>query len=190
MTEFLILACPACSTLNRFPRDKLAAGNAWNAASASGSPLFADIPSPSSAKTFEAHAAKSATFPLRDFPIDFGRNRWDRMLAPTTAERWAPNDRERPQGSLEAHSGRARARRLPSQRPGAGRRVYAALASQTLKAIELGGAYCNLLALVRELLTASQPIAEAGQNSPSQANLRYRNIAGRLAALKPDRSTF
>ena len=66
MTDALILACPACSTLNRFPRDKLEAGNAGKCGQC-GSPLFAGHPVALDAKTFEAHAAKSDIPVLVDF---------------------------------------------------------------------------------------------------------------------------
>jgi len=126
---------------------------------------------------------------LRDFPIDNGRNRWDRMLA----SYYGGDDGLETivkdlKAALKPQWATARTE-VAKSATGRRQESHAALASQTLKAIESGGAYCNLLALVRELLTASQPIAEAGQNSLIQANLRYRNIAGRLAALKPDRST-
>ena len=58
MTDSLILACPACSTLNRFPREKLEAGNAGKCGQC-GSPLFAGRPVALDARSFEAHAAKS-----------------------------------------------------------------------------------------------------------------------------------
>ena len=127
---------------------------------------------------------------LRDFPIHNGRNRWDRMLA----SYYGGDDGLETivkdlKAALKPQWASARTE-VAKSATGRRQESHAALASQTLKAIESGGAYCNLLALVRELLTASQPIAEAGQNSLIQANLRYRNIAGRLAALKPDRSTF
>ena len=66
MTEALILACPSCSTLNRFPRNKLEAGNAGKCGQC-GSPLFAGHPVALDAKSFEAHAAKSDIPVLVDF---------------------------------------------------------------------------------------------------------------------------
>ena len=66
MTDSLILACPACNTLNRFPRDKLAAGNAGKCGQC-GSPLFAGHPVVLDARSFEAHAAKSDIPVLVDF---------------------------------------------------------------------------------------------------------------------------
>ncbi len=66
MTDSLILACPACSTLNRFPREKLEAGNAGKCGQC-GSPLFAGRPVALDARSFEAHAAKSDIPVLVDF---------------------------------------------------------------------------------------------------------------------------
>lgn len=66
MTDALILACPDCNTLNRFPRDKLAAGNAGKCGQC-GSPLFAGHPVALDARSFEAHAAKSDIPVLVDF---------------------------------------------------------------------------------------------------------------------------
>ena len=66
MTDALILACPACSTLNRFPREKLEAGNAGKCGQC-GSPLFAGRPVALDARSFEAHAAKSDIPVLVDF---------------------------------------------------------------------------------------------------------------------------
>ncbi|MDI1285826.1 MAG: thioredoxin TrxC [Reyranella sp.] len=66
MTDALLLACPACSTLNRFPREKLAAGSAGKCGQC-GSPLFAGHPVVLHATSFEAHAAKSDIPVLVDF---------------------------------------------------------------------------------------------------------------------------
>ena len=66
MTEALILACPACNTLNRFPQEKFAAGNAGKCGQC-GSPLFAGHPVVLDAGSFEAHAAKSDIPVLVDF---------------------------------------------------------------------------------------------------------------------------
>ena len=66
MPDALILACPDCNTLNRFPRDKLAAGNAGKCGQC-GSPLFAGHPVALDARSFEAHAAKSDIPVLVDF---------------------------------------------------------------------------------------------------------------------------
>lgn len=66
MTDALLLACPSCSTLNRFPREKLAAGGAGKCGQC-GAPLFAGHPVALDARTFEAHAAKSDIPVLVDF---------------------------------------------------------------------------------------------------------------------------
>lgn len=66
MTDALLLACPSCSTLNRFPREKLAAGNAGKCGHC-GSPLFSGHPVALDANSFEAHAAKSDIPVLVDF---------------------------------------------------------------------------------------------------------------------------
>lgn len=66
MTDALILACPACNTLNRFPREKLATGNAGKCGQC-GSPLFAGHPVALDAGNFEAHANKSDIPVLVDF---------------------------------------------------------------------------------------------------------------------------
>ena len=66
MTDALLLACPSCSTLNRFPREKLAAGGAGKCGQC-GAPLFAGHPVALDARTFEAHAAKSDSPVLVDF---------------------------------------------------------------------------------------------------------------------------
>jgi thioredoxin 2 len=58
MTESLIVACPACNTLNRAPRDKLVAGASGKCGNC-GKPLFEGHPVALDAKSFEAHAAKS-----------------------------------------------------------------------------------------------------------------------------------
>jgi hypothetical protein len=127
---------------------------------------------------------------LRDFPMHDGRNRWDRMLANYYGG----------EGGLETIVKDLKAALKPQWAIGrtevakstAGRRQedHAALAARTLRAIESGGAYYNLIELLRALITATQPTNEAGQNSLTKANLRYRGIAGRLAALKPNRDFF
>ena len=66
MTDALILACPRCSTLNRFPRGRLAAGNKGKCGQC-GSPLFDGHPVALDASSFEAHAAKSDLPVLVDF---------------------------------------------------------------------------------------------------------------------------
>jgi hypothetical protein len=60
----------------------------------------------------------------------------------------------------------------------------------TLAKINRGGAYCELPDLVSKLLTVTQPTGEQGQTAQIDAHLRYRAIAGRLAALSPTRSPF
>ena len=66
MTEALLLACPRCSTLTRFPRERLAAGNKGKCGQC-GSPLFDGHPVALDASSFEAHAAKSDLPVLVDF---------------------------------------------------------------------------------------------------------------------------
>ena len=66
MAEALIVACPSCNTLNRAPREKLAAGAAASAATA-GAPLFEGHPVALNAQSFETHAAKSDIPLLVDF---------------------------------------------------------------------------------------------------------------------------
>ncbi|MGZ5910886.1 MAG: hypothetical protein ACXWLB_13510 [Reyranella sp.] len=138
---------------------------------------------------------------LRDFPIHQGRNLWDQMLA-----KYYGGDRGleaivadfkaalKPAGTKWVMGRRDG---TPGTKPATARREvdHASLASQTLQAIESGGAYCNLPELLRQLLAATRPtggpIGEAKeQNSLIQANHRYRDIARRLAALKPDRKPF
>ena len=63
MVDALLLACPGCSTLNRFPREKFEAGKCGQC----GSPLFAGHPVALDARSFEAHAAKSDIPLLVDF---------------------------------------------------------------------------------------------------------------------------
>jgi thioredoxin 2 len=66
MTESLIVACPACNTLNRAPREKLAAGVGGKCGHC-GAPLFSGHPVALNAESFEAHAAKSDVPLLVDF---------------------------------------------------------------------------------------------------------------------------
>jgi thioredoxin 2 len=66
MTETLIVACPSCNTLNRAPRDKLAAGSRGKCGQC-GSPLFQGHPVALDARGFEIHAAKSDLPLLVDF---------------------------------------------------------------------------------------------------------------------------
>ena len=58
MSEAVIVACPACNTLNRAPSDKLAAGNRGKCGNC-GSPLFEGHPVALNAGSFETHASKS-----------------------------------------------------------------------------------------------------------------------------------
>ena len=66
MTDALLLACPRCSTLNRFPRERLAAGSKGKCGQC-GSPLFDGHPVALDARSFEAHATKSDLPVLVDF---------------------------------------------------------------------------------------------------------------------------
>lgn len=70
MTDRLIIACPSCSTLNRAPREKLAAGSDQSSRGKCGNcgaPLFEGHPLALDARTFEAHAGKSDVPLLVDF---------------------------------------------------------------------------------------------------------------------------
>ncbi len=58
MAESLLVACPTCNTLNRAPREKLAAGASGKCGNC-GSPLFGGHPVALNAQSFETHAAKS-----------------------------------------------------------------------------------------------------------------------------------
>ncbi len=66
MSEALIVACPVCNTLNRVPREKLAAGPGGKCGQC-GAPLFGGHPVALTSQTFEAHAAKSDIPLLVDF---------------------------------------------------------------------------------------------------------------------------
>ena len=66
MAEALIVACPACNTLNRVPRERLAAGPGGKCGQC-GSPLFEGHPVALDAGSFETHAAKSDIPLLVDF---------------------------------------------------------------------------------------------------------------------------
>jgi thioredoxin 2 len=66
MTERLIVACPACNTLNRAPRDKLATGSGGKCGEC-GAPLFEGHPVALNARSFDAHAVKSDIPLLVDF---------------------------------------------------------------------------------------------------------------------------
>ncbi|KHK91128.1 thioredoxin TrxC [Novosphingobium malaysiense] len=64
MTDTLIIACPACASLNRVPREKLAQGGKCGRCS---SPLFDGHPVTLTAANFDAHAARSGIPLLVDF---------------------------------------------------------------------------------------------------------------------------
>jgi thioredoxin 2 len=66
MAEALIVACPACNTLNRAPRDKLAPGSSGKCGQC-GAPLFNGHPVALNAASFESHAVKSDIPLLVDF---------------------------------------------------------------------------------------------------------------------------
>lgn len=66
MPEALIVACPSCNTLNRAPREKLAAGNSGKCGNC-GAPLFEGHPVALNAQSFEQHASKSDIPLLVDF---------------------------------------------------------------------------------------------------------------------------
>ena len=58
MSESVIVACPACNTLNRAPSDKLATGNRGKCGNC-GAALFEGHPVALNAASFERHATKS-----------------------------------------------------------------------------------------------------------------------------------
>jgi thioredoxin 2 len=64
--ETLHIACPACHTLNRAPRDKLAAGRSGKCGKCA-APLFGGHPVVLDGASFEAHAARSDLPLLVDF---------------------------------------------------------------------------------------------------------------------------
>jgi thioredoxin 2 len=66
MAESLLVACPNCNTLNRAPREKLAAGASGKCGHC-GSPLFGGHPVALNAQSFETHASKSDIPLLVDF---------------------------------------------------------------------------------------------------------------------------
>ena len=66
MTDAVIVACPACNTLNRAPRDKLAAGATGKCGNC-GAPLFGGHPVALNALSFDTHASKSDIPLLVDF---------------------------------------------------------------------------------------------------------------------------
>jgi thioredoxin 2 len=66
MNEALLVACPTCNTLNRAPREKLAAGLGGKCGKC-GSPLFEGHPVALNATSFESHAVRSDIPLLVDF---------------------------------------------------------------------------------------------------------------------------
>jgi thioredoxin 2 len=64
--DSLIVACPACNTLNRFPRDRLTGGSAGKCGQCR-SALFDGHPVALNAQSFEVHARKSDIPLLVDF---------------------------------------------------------------------------------------------------------------------------
>jgi thioredoxin 2 len=64
MSETLIVACPACNTLNRVPHERLAGGGKCGNCRA---PLFAGHPMALNGQSFETHAARSDIPLLVDF---------------------------------------------------------------------------------------------------------------------------
>ncbi|GEP58728.1 hypothetical protein [Reyranella soli] len=136
--------------------------------------------------------------PLSDFSS--GRKRWDRMLASyyggargletIVADLKAALT---PSGTVAKWT----VGRVNGTQSTAARREgdHASLASQTLQAIDSGGAYCTLPEILRKLMAATRasggPIANAkDQASLISANQRYVDIAKRLAALTPNRGYF
>ena len=123
---------------------------------------------------------------LAGFPTHDGSNRWDRMLANYYGGK----------GGLDTIVEDFRdALRLAIPKDGKawlseGLGGHAGEAFKIFNRIKKGGAYCELPDFVRKLITLSHPTAEQGQGSRIQANLRYREIATRLAALTPARSAF
>ena len=66
MPDVLLVACPACNTLNRFPRERLTSGFAGKCGQCR-SALFTGHPVALNAESFEAHAQKSDIPLLVDF---------------------------------------------------------------------------------------------------------------------------
>jgi thioredoxin 2 len=66
MTDTLLIACPKCSTLNRFPRAKLDVGSAGKCGQCS-APLFDGHPVALASGNFDAHAGKAELPLLVDF---------------------------------------------------------------------------------------------------------------------------
>ena len=124
---------------------------------------------------------------LKEFPTHRKANRWDPMLAKyyagTSGLETVVTDFKK---ALQlATKWSARPGDLRTQREA----DHVTLASRALKAIEAGGAYCHLPEFVRQLVGATQPVGQTVK-SLAEANMRYREIATRLATLKPDRDTF
>jgi hypothetical protein len=123
---------------------------------------------------------------LKDFPARTGGNRWDRMLAnyytgKDGLETIAKDFRDALRLAVPKE-----AKLLVGIKPGG----HVSEALRILDKVRKGGAYCELPDLVNKLLTLTQPTGEQGQTAQIEANLRYRQIAGRLAALAPARSPF
>lgn len=66
MTDTLLIACPKCSTLNRFPRAKLDGGSAGKCGQCR-APLFDGHPIALASGNFETHAGKADLPLLVDF---------------------------------------------------------------------------------------------------------------------------
>ena len=66
MTDALHIACPACHTLNRVPREKLAAGPGGKCGNC-GAALFSGHPTALTGDSFDKHALKSDIPLLVDF---------------------------------------------------------------------------------------------------------------------------
>jgi hypothetical protein len=124
---------------------------------------------------------------LSDFPnTRTGSNRWDRMLA----NYYAGKD------GLETIVKDFRdALRLaiptdPKLLVGIKLGGHVSEALSIFSKIRKGGAYCELPDFISKLITLANPTEAQGQKSLIEANLRYREIARRLAALAPARSPF
>lgn len=129
-----------------------------------------------------------------------GRKRWDRMLASyyggAKGLEAIVTDLKATLKPSGAGAGWTVGRLHGTQSTAARREGdYASLASQTLQAIDAGGAYCNLPEILRKLMAATRAsggaIADSKDQVPLlQANLKYVATAKRLAALTPDRGYF
>jgi len=64
MSDSIIIACPACASLNRVPKERLGSGGKCGRCS---SPLFTARPVTLTATNFDAHAARSGIPLLIDF---------------------------------------------------------------------------------------------------------------------------